>query len=179
MHVDDDPLDPRLAAAIEELRDRAPAIDLWPAIAPRLNARRPRGSILLRWPTALAAGITIALVSAGSTMIVLRRTGAVAPVSSIAPTAITRVAFTPADSTLERAIHDLELSVRTTMTQLDEPARTGIARALAVLDQAIADAAARRVASPDDPRAETYLTATLRKKLKVLRTVSTLTARRS
>ena len=179
MPTDHEPLDLRLAEAIRDLRDQAPTTDLWPGIAPRLTPKQPRGALLLRWPVALAAGITIALVSAAGTMAVLRRSSPVAPIGTAAPTAMTRVAFTPADSTLERAIHDLELSVRATMAQLDEPARTGIARSLTVLDQAITDAAARRLASPDDPRAETYLTATLRKKLKVLRSVSTLTARRS
>jgi hypothetical protein len=179
MHVDDEPLDPRLAAAIEELRDHAPAVDFWSAIAPRLNARRPRGSILLRWPTALAAGILIALVSAAGTLIVLRRNGTVARLDPPSPTVMTAVAFTPADSALERAIHDLERAVRTTMTQLDEPARIGIVRGLTALDKAIANAAAQRLATPGDPRAEHDFTTSLQNKLDVLRSVSALTTRRS
>ena len=182
MPADHEPLNARLAEAISSLRDRAPAADLWPAIAPRLTMRRPKGTLLLRWPTALAAGIAIAVASAGGTMVLLHRNGGTDVTGTVAsrPSPVTTsVAFTAADSTLERAIGDLETSVRATMAQLDQPARAGIASSLAVLDQAIADAAARRATSPDDPRAESYLTATLRKKLDVLRTVSTLTARRS
>ncbi len=179
MSADNEPLDPRLAAAISELRDRAPATDLWPRIAPRLNGRRLKGAILLRWPTALAAGITIALLSAAGTLLVLHRNATVAPLDSPGPAAMTSVAFTPADSALERAIHNLERTVRTTMAQLDEPARIGIVRGLTALDNAIANAAAQRLATPDDPRAEHDFTASLRNKLDVLRSVSALTTRRS
>lgn len=178
MPVDDEPLDPILAEAVDSLRDRQPARDLWPEIAPRLSPRRPKGSVLLRWPTALAAGIAIAVLSAGGTTMLLRRHATV-PAGAAAATSVVPVAWSSADSTLERAITDLERSLRATMGQLDEPARAGINRSLAVLDQAIADAAARRAATPDDPRAGRYLTSTLRKKLDVLRTVSTLTAHRS
>ncbi len=171
-----EPLDPQLAAAIAQLRDRAPEHDLWPAIAPRLVTRRPKGTLLLRWPTALAAGIAIALLSAAGTMLMIRREGAIRPSE---PATITSVAFTAADSSLEQAILGLERSVRASMTQLDAPARVGIARGLAALDNAIATAAAQCLATPGDPQAEHDLTSSLRKKLSVLRSVSALTARQS
>jgi len=171
-----EPLDPMLTEAISELRDRAPANDLWPGITPRLMARRPKGSLLLRWPTAMAAGIAIALFSAAGTLLVMRRDGAVSPSE---PAAFTSVAFTAADSTIELAIRDLERSVRATMTQLDDPTRLGIVRGLTALDNAIATAAAQRLATPGDSRAEHDLTSSLRTKLDVLRSVSALTARQS
>lgn len=176
MANDPEPLDPRLATAINELRDRPPENDLWPAIAPRLMTRRPKGTLLLRWPTALAAGIAIALLSAAGTMLMIRREGTV---RATEPAPITSVAFTAADSSLERAILELERSVRASMTQLDDPARIGIVRGLAALDNAIATAAAQCMAAPGDTQAEHDLTSSLRKKLSVLRSVSALTARRS
>ncbi len=180
MRNESEPLDPRLAEAISALRDRAPTADLWPGIAPRLTRRRPRGSVLLRWPTALAAGVTIALVSAGGTLLLLRdRSVAVPPAATRNTPALLPTAYTAADSTLGSAIRDLEGALRASLPALDSTTRLGIERSLATLDNAIADAARRRAATPDDPHAERYLTSTLRRKLDVLRTVSTLTARRS
>ena len=176
MANDSEPLTPQLATAITELRDRAPEHDLWPAIAPRLVTRRPKGTLLLRWPAALAAGIAIALLSAAGTMLVIRREGAV---RAAEPVTITSVGFTAADSSLERTILELERVVRASMAQLDVPARVGIARGLAALDDAIATAAAQCLATPGDPRAEHDLNSSLRKKLSVLRSVSALTARQS
>lgn len=170
------PLDPRLAEAISALRNRAPATDLWPEIAPRLRLRRPKGSLLLGWPTALAAGIAIAFISAAGTLLVVRRD---ATVRTMEPVALISVAYTASDSTLEFAIRDLERSVRATMAQLDEPARLGIARGLTALDNAIANAAAQRLTTPDDPRAEHDLTSSLRRKLGMLRSVSALTTRQT
>lgn len=180
MPADHDPLDPILAEALAALRDRPPASDLWPAIAPRLTMRRPKGALLLRWPAALAAGIAIAVLSAAGTMLMLRSDGVVPPTAlGTTTTAASTVAYTAADSTLTRAIGDLEAALHASMAKMDTASRAGIDRSLATLDRAIADAAARRSSTPDDPRAGQYLTATLRKKLEVLRTVSNLTARRS
>ena len=174
-----EPLDPLLTEAISELRDCAPSTDLWPAIAPRLKLRRPKGAILLRWPAALAAGITIAICSAGGTVLFQRSHQPAGAGAVGSPAPLATVAYSSADSTLAGAINDLERSLRATMAQLDGPARAGIAQSFTALDRAIRDAAQRVADAPDDPRAGRYLTATLRKKLNVLRTVSTLTARRS
>ncbi len=179
MHDDTEPLDPVLREAITNLRDTPPASDLWATIAPRLSMRRPKGSILLRWPAALAAGVAIALVSAGGTHYLMRVQPTTRAAVTSTTTPVTTVAYSAADSTLESAIRQLEGSLRSTMAQLDAPTRQGISRSLDVLDRAIAEAAARRASAPDDLRAENYLTNTLRKKLGVLRTVSTLTARQS
>lgn len=57
--------DPLLAKAAELPQDIAPPRDLWPAIAARLAAERPRTAPrAFGWPMALAAGFLVASVSA-------------------------------------------------------------------------------------------------------------------
>lgn len=176
-------LDPRLAEAIMGLRDTAPAEDLWPAIAPHLEPRRLRATLRLRWPTALAAGLTIVVASVGGTLAVLQRNQpphpeVVLPNSTGLP-GISAALASPADTTLESAIVQLEATLKSLENQLDPESRASLTRSLLVLDQAIADASAQRRAEPDDARAARYLTATLRKKLDVLRTVTVLASTRT
>jgi hypothetical protein len=180
MHDDKDPL---LSDAIARLRDSQPDRDLWPNIARQLEPRRARGTLLMRWPTALAAGLVIIAASSASTVLLLRHqagTGAaIAGVAASQPRPVPAARMAPADSALAKAVDDLERAVKRSLDQLDPEARTTVTRTLAMLDQAIAQATARQSASPDDPGAARFLTSTLRKKLQLLRTVSELTQRQS
>lgn len=183
MATDPQDLDPRLAAAIRDLRDAPPDHDLWPDIAPRLRPRAVPGTVRLRWPTALAAGLAIAVASVGGTMALLRRSAP--PVTSVElprdtglPVIPASVA-SPADTSLLSAIVQVEGTLRGLQGKLDPASQASLARSLEVLDQAIADAAAQRRAEPADPRAARYLTGTLRKKLEVLRNVAVLASARS
>ena len=177
MDTDRNP-DPHLAEAIARLRDTQPEIDLWPGIARQLEPRRGRGTVTMRWPVALAAGITIVVASSAGTMALLRRAApadsTAAPRASVAATPAA-AQLTPEDAALARAIDELERAVRANLDHLDPEARGSVNRSLQLLDQAIAQAAARHSAAPDDPRIAQYLTTTLRKKLDLLRTVSQLT----
>jgi hypothetical protein len=180
----DDPLDPTLGDALSRLRDTHPDRDLWPHIARQLEPRAPRGTIMVRWPTALAAGLVIAFATSASTVLLLHRSGAanatVAARSAAQPELSTVAAsFAPGDAALARAVDDLEKAVRGSLDQLDLEARTTVTKTLTMLDAAIAQAAERQIASPDDPHAARNLTSTLRKKLQLLRTVSELTQRQS
>lgn len=182
---DDDPLDPRLMEAIATLRDTPPAEDLWPEIAPQLTPRHPAGTFLLRWPTAIAAGLVIASASIGGTLLLLRSGTVVPPATTAAqaalvtPAANLAAAHTPADQALQQAISQLEARLASTETSLDPKTREGIRASLAALDQVIADAATLQRATPDDPRSAHYLTSALQKKLDVLRTVTRRTAIRT
>ncbi|MGH7581760.1 MAG: hypothetical protein ACREL5_00880 [Gemmatimonadales bacterium] len=173
--------DPVVAEAVARLRDEQPERDLWPGIARQLEPHRQRGVIMLRWPVALAAGLTIVVASSAGTMALLRRAaadaaGTMAPATVAAtPAASDTAAFGPADAALSRAIDQLEDAVRANLSHLDPEARASVNRSLDLLDKAIAQAAARQNASPDDPRIAQYLTSTLRKKLDLLRTVAQLT----
>ena len=178
----DDPLDPALGQAISRLGDSHPGQDLWPHIARQLEPRRPRGTLMVRWPTALAAGLAIAVTTSASTAVLLRsRATARTAAAAAAPTPLSTVAasFAPGDAALAHAVDDLERAVRGSLVQLDPEARTAVDRTLTMLDATIAQAAERQLAAPDDPRAAKYLTSTLRKKLQLLRTVSELTQRQS
>lgn len=182
MATEHDDLDPRLADAIAGLRNREPETDLWPEIAPRLAPRAVPGTVRVRWPTAIAAGLVIALGSAAGTFAVLRHRLAETPLAVSGATSgapSTPVAFSPADATLERAIEQLEVTLRSLQNRLDPESRQSLNRSLRLLDQAIADAQQQRRAEPDDPRAARYLTATLRKKLDVLRTVTVMASART
>ncbi|MEO5798531.1 MAG: hypothetical protein ABIZ70_11820 [Gemmatimonadales bacterium] len=183
MATEREELDSRLAEAVRGLRDTPPAADLWPEIAPRLQPRRIAGTVRLRWPTALAAGLAIAVASVGGTLAVLRRAEvppAVVKLPKNTGVPVVSVALaSPADTTLETAIVQLEATLQTLQAKLDPASRESLNRSLRVLDRAIADASEQRRAEPEDPRAARYLTATLRKKLDVLRTVTVLASARS
>ena len=173
-------LDPGLAEAIARLRDMQPAADLWPGISRKLAPRHPRGMLLIRWPTAVAAGLVIAAATAASTAVLVHRapaadSSAVAAKSAARTSAIVTASFAPGDAALARAINDLEEAVRASLSHLDADARSSVNQGLNALDAAIAQAAARQTAAPGDPNAARYLTSTLRKKLQLLRTVSQLT----
>jgi type VI protein secretion system component VasF len=179
----DEPLDPRLRDAIATLRDSAPVEDLWPEIAPHLAPRHPAGTLLLRWPSAIAAGLVIAAASVGGTLL-LQRGRAISPTGSIvaeAPRADGNAlaAFTPADAALQQAIQELEMVLGDTDSALDPKTREGITASLKSLDQAIADAATQQRAMPEDPRLARYLTTALQRKLGVLRAVTQRTAVRT
>ncbi|MDX2262114.1 MAG: hypothetical protein SFU84_10510 [Gemmatimonadales bacterium] len=180
----DDPIDPRLAEAIATLRDTPPSDDLWPEIAPRLAPRHPAGTLLLRWPTAIAAGLVIATASIGGTLLLLRG-DAVTPAPSATqaslatPANAVAAAHTPADQALQRAIGELEGRLALAEGSFDATTRDGIRASLDALDRAIADAAARQRATPDDARSAHYLTSALQKKLEVLRTLTRRTAIRT
>jgi hypothetical protein len=176
-------LDRRLAEAVSRLHDTQPADDLWPAIAQQLTPRRPRGTLLIRWPTALAAGLLIAVATSASTAILLHRARSADSVAnttgSRAESALVTASFAPGDAALAHAIDDLEQAVRGSVDHLDPDARASVNRSLALLDSAIAQAASRQSAAPGDPGAARYLTSTLRKKLQLLRTVSQLSQQQS
>jgi hypothetical protein len=179
----DEPLDPMLRDQIAALRSTPPATDLWPDIARQLASPAPRGVVMIRWPVAIAAGLIIAVATSASTAVLLRHhvgeLGAAAAVAADRAPAVVSASFAPADAALSRAIAQLELNVRSALPTLAPAARTSVTTSLDALDRAIAQAALRQTAAPDDPRAARYLTSTLRKKLELLRTVSQLTRQQS
>lgn len=180
----EDELDPRTTDAINRLRDTQPATDLWPGIARQLEPRRVHRTLLIRWPTALAAGLVIAAATSVGTAVLLHRgipanTNAGAPLANEPAQTTIAASFAPGDASLARAVGELERAVRNSLDHLDPEARASVTKSLVALDQAIAQAAARQIASPEDPGVARYLTSTLRKKLQLLRTVNQLTQLRS
>ncbi len=177
----EDALDPALGAAIDELHDQQPERDLWPGIANRLDRRHGKTPLVIRWPTALAAGLVIAIATSAGTALLMRHSVAPVATTAVAPSTATIItaSFAPGDAALARAANDLELAVRNNLGHVDPEARASINKSLIALDSAIAQAARRQNASPGNERAAKYLTSTLRKKLQLLRTVSELTQQQS
>jgi len=181
MAIEPDRPDPRLAGLIDGLVDRAPERDLWPGVSARLAPRHP-GRLVMRWPTALAAGLALVAASAGITVFLQGRSASLAPttgspvVTGPAP-ALLPAGFAQATGTLQQAIDELEQTLAATTASLDPTTRDRVREAIATLDAAIEDARERAVGAPTDLGAARYLTRTMQRKLDVLQSVATLTHR--
>lgn len=180
MVIEPDRPDPRLAGLIDGLVDRAPASDLWPGISARLTPHR-RGIVVMRWPTALAAGLALVTGSVGLTLLMQARPVASRPLpdhpAPTGPEAVLPAGFVQATGTLQRAIDDLEQTLATTTQALDPTTRDRVREAIATLDAAIDDARQRAMGAPTDLGAARYLTRAMQRKLDVLQSVATLTHR--
>lgn len=183
---DHEPLgtDDILSQAIGQWRDEAPAKDLWPDVAARLELstapRRTHVSFTLP-QLALAASLLIAVAS-GITWLAAR--GPAAPVDT-QPTVVAQSEFTGeveggivnanfADAQFNAAVTDLEQILRNERERLDPRTVLVIERNLKTIDLAIQEA---RMALNDDP-ANAYLNSHLadarRRKLDLLRQATTL-----
>lgn len=182
MDTEDDRPDPRLAGLIAGLVDQEPGRDLWPGISSRLAPRRP-GTLILRWPTALAAGLALVAGTAALMTVLQQRSGpngmvadsGVMPGASSAP--VLPAGFDAATGTLQAAIDDLERTLASHTASLDPITRQRVGEAIASLDEAIGDARRQAVDAPTDVGAARYFTRTLQRKLGMLQTVATMTSR--
>ncbi len=181
MDTEHDRPDPRLAGLIDGLIDREPERDLWPNVSARLTPRH-RGRLVMRWPTALAAGLALIAGSAALTILLQGRTLRVTPVQDSAGAAGTAAVILPAGfaqatGTLQQAIDELEQTLAATTESLDPTTRDRVREAIVTLDAAIADARQRALGAPTDLGAARYLTRAMQRKLDVLQSVATLTHR--
>jgi hypothetical protein len=179
MQADDELPDAVLARAIEGLEDRPPDGDLWANISPRLARRRP-GMLELRWPVAVAAGLVLVAASVGGTAAWLDGRAA-QPVAALVttPGSVMVTAASESDLEVSRAIAELETLLQDNVTNIGTDTYRALATSLAILDQAIAGAAERQRAMPDDTSAQRHFSASLRKKLDVLEKVTLKTSIRS
>ncbi len=183
---DHEPLgaDDILSQAIGQWRDEAPARDLWPGVAARLEAKAAprRSQIAFTLPQlALAASLLMAVAS-GVTWLAARQPAAPAdtqPVvvaegesSGAVEGGIVNANF--ADAQFNAAVTDLEQILRSERDRLDPRTVLVIERNLKAIDAAIQEA---RAALNDDP-ANAYLNSHLadarRRKLDLLRHATTL-----
>lgn len=182
MDTEQDRPDPKLASLIGGLVDRGPERDLWPGVSARLRPRH-RGTLVMRWPTALAAGLALVAGSTALTLLVQGRSTppmvgvAVTPPGSAPMAAILPAGFAEATGTLQQAIDELEQTLAATTESLDPTTRSRIRDAIVSLDDAIDDARQRAIGAPTDLGAARYLTRTMQRKLDVLQSVATLTQR--
>jgi len=180
----------RVVARAEALEDRPPRADLWPGIAQRIGVgaasrvvsietRRRRFSFTM--PQLLAAGIALAVISAGGAWLALHGPS-VAPSSGhlIAETNAGAVRWVSAvDPTYDRTVSELQRA-------LDEGKRTGrldsttvrvLEQSLATIDTAIAQAGRALVQDPGNVYLNHHLAETMRRKLNLLRQASGISQR--
>jgi hypothetical protein len=185
-----------VTARAAALPPREPARDLWPGIAARLEARsaeRPspaaalaaglRGFIAsltarrisLSLPQLAAAALALVLVSGGAVWIAFQARPTLAPAP--APVALqpapapeaTSVGFAQYDS----AIAELERVLSARRSSLDTSTVRVVEQNLAAIDQAIAEARRALAADPTDPYLHDHLANTMRRKMGLLRRVTT------
>lgn len=185
---DHEPLaaDDMLSQALGQWRDEAPARDLWPGVAARLDVRTAprRSQYSFTLPQlAMAASLLIAVAS-GVTWLAARQPAAPAEAQ---PTVVAQgesagevegdvVNANFADAQFNAAVSDLEQILRDERDRLDPRTVLVIERNLKAIDRAIQEA---RMALDDDP-ANAYLNSHLadarRRKLDLLRHATTLSS---
>ncbi len=177
-----------------ELGPVAPPADLWPHIRERIawtgtplrveSGSGRSGAGKGRRPVSLthaaAAAVLLSVFSAGSTWIVLRGSdNQPAPASqAAAPGQDTRLALVSAGipEELSRELELLEQTLVASQAKLNPTTRNIVERNLAIIDQAIRESLEALAAEPSDPFLEGHLEAQLRRKVRVLRTVTGLSA---
>lgn len=180
------------------LADRAPARDLWPAIAAMIGPESPvleqqpvqapprRRRYIISLPQLAAAGVALAVLSGGTVWLL----GKGGPVPVEAPA----VAGTPApgrpapgaanasvraEQTYDAAVADLQAVLDAGRTRLDPHTVAVLERNLAVIDSAVSEAQRALAADPADTYLNSYLARTMRRKVELLRQAATLVSARS
>jgi len=174
----------RVVARAEALEDRPPRADLWPVIAKRigagqvvsLEARRRRFSFTV--PQLLAAGIALAVFSAGGAWLALHGRRPAGP-DVVVGTAAPPVWLSAMKPNYDRTVAELRGA-------LDEGRRSGrldsttvrvLERSLATIDTAIAQASRALAQDPGNLYLNQHLAETMRRKLNLLRQASGITQR--
>ncbi len=173
----------QVVARARALEDRPPRADLWPAIAGRIGvvsieSRRRRFSFTV--PQLLAAGIALAVFSAGGAWLALRGPATTSGGQLIAETRAGGVRWVSAvDPTYDRTVAELQRA-------LDEGKRTGrldsltvrvLEHSLATIDTAIAQAGRALAQDPGNAYLNHHLAETMRRKIELLRQASGITQR--
>lgn len=174
----------RVVLRARSLEDRPPATDLWAGVAERIGAPSTRVVPLRRGftfslPQLLAAGIALAVFSAGGAWMLHPGTTTVAvqPVPMPAPAAGAAPVVLPAAArSYDAAVDDLERVLAQGRGRLDTATVRVLEQNLALIDRAIADA--RRAVAADSANVylNTHLAETMRRKVDLLRQAAALVA---
>jgi len=170
--------DPLLSKAAGLPREIAPARDLWPGIAARLD-ESPRTTRRFGWPMAIAAGLLIAAVSALLTWGLVREP-AEAP-AELAGLAVPQAAIMPVNYGTNSGISATELVARDELLvrfrqRLDELSprtREAVVRNLAVIQQAADEIDAALAQDPGSGLLNQLLRGTYRQELQLYSKVVT------
>ena len=179
-------------AALERGAEHAPATDLWPGIAARLAPRRAailrpaagwRGfRVSFALPQLAAAALALMLLSAGTVWLVVGRR-APAPVAPRGPsTSSGEAALIGPDAALadfgftryDAAIADLERVLAEHRNQLDPATVRVVEENLRIIDQATQQALKALKADPSNPYLNDHVADQMRRKVELLRQVTSL-----
>lgn len=180
----------RVVLSAAELPPVPPERDLWPGIRTRLSPRglsaaRPgpaspvlsmasRRRVILSVPELLAAGIAVALLSAG---IMWAALGASDPAAMSTAGGAGSDAWAVSDAVLaayEPAMTDLEAEYEERRAALDPETIRVVERNLAIIDAAITEAREALAADPSSGFLSTHLGDTMRRRMTLLRQVTSL-----
>jgi len=178
----------RVVARAEALADRAPRADLWAGIASRIGVSRPgvaslaehraRRRIAFTLPQLAAASVALVLLSAGGAWLALAPHTQAVPAPAVA--AGDAGAYRLAEYTKARGVQydqqvaELQDELDANRSRLDTATVRVIEKNLAIIDSAITEA--RRALASDTASAylNLHLADTMRRKLQLLRTATTL-----
>jgi hypothetical protein len=159
----------------EDLTDRAPDADLWPAIAARLDAGTKRYSFSM--PQLVAAGIALMILSGGVVWMANRQAVVQLPAQADLqqPTESPRaVPVNLADVPYDEAVADLERALEAGRSRLDPTTVKVLESSLAAIDQAIEQSQRALTADPANTYLYSHLAAARQRKLALLRRASAL-----
>lgn len=166
------------------LADRAPAVDLWPGIAERLDGaanvtpisghgRRQGRRIAFSVPQLAAAGLAAMLLGSGALWVAFQQGGGSnGPVA--APVAAPAVPAASPAQTYGAAIADLETVLQASRSTLDTATVRVLEESLVAIDRAIAEAQAALAEDPASRYLQNHLSFTMRQKLELLNQTATL-----
>lgn len=167
------------AAALE---DRAPAAELWPRIVERIRmerrapprARRARhGSRRYAFsaPQLLAAGVALAMLSAGGAWLAFRSPGlpSAGGPALVGERPVSVAVAAMAEPDYDRAVAQLEELLSRYRADLDSGTVRVLEESLASIDQAIGDARSALLADPANSYLNLHLASVMRRKLDLLR----------
>ena len=172
----------RVVARAQALDDRPPAADLWPGIAEHIGvvslaARRARRRLSFTMPQLAAASIVLALFSAGSAWLLIRR-GTTLPPTTRTP-AMVNVGISPLDARTAASVAALEETLARNRGRLDTATVRVIEKNLGIIDRAIRDAQSALAADPANAYLNQHLAQETRRKLELLRQAATLASART
>jgi anti-sigma factor RsiW len=157
----------------QDLTDRGPDADLWPAIAARLNGGTRRYSFSM--PQLVAAGVALMIISGGAVW--MTRKQAPAPTEAVLQQPVESPIAVPvnlADVPYDEAVADLEQALAEGRSRLDPATVKVLESSLAAIDQAIDQSQRALAADPANTYLYSHLAAARQRKLALLRRASAL-----
>lgn len=163
-----------VTARARALPDSPPDADLWPGVAARIGPRQAR-QFSFTLPQLVAAGLALMVLS-GATVWVARLGGDRTDFPPVVATDVVPANF--ADGAYEDAIADLQRTLETGRSRLDEQTVQVLETNLAAIDRAIAQCRDALRHDPANLYLHTYLAESRARKLELLRHVTAIVDKR-